>query len=373
MDQGVLEILEKQANVAVSKALLKFASARSNARRFHREAIGDDVDPDYCFGDYLLAVALDNQPLLEKRYGATKAKTALSASGGGPTGGYLVPEQLRDDLMGDVAEEAIIRPRATIIPTRELVVELPYWDASTTASQGVAPFWGGMQQQFTEEGKALPESEPKFRQLSIAVAELGGTLLISGPMMQDARGLEAWLRRAFAGSVAWYEDYAFTNGNGVGQPQGLITAGCAVQVARQTGGQYTVQDGQKMYQSMFSRDARVAVWMFSITQRLNKVAQTNWFVNGPMQQYGLPIFDTLHQPTAGALGDVILVDPSLYVIADREALEVAASPYTDGTVFKQNQWMWRVVERVGGAPWLSGSITVPDGSNTQVSPIVVLK
>ena len=49
-------------------------------------------------------------------------------------------------------------------------------------------------------------------------------------------------------------------------------------------------------------------------------------------------------------------------------LEVAASEHVN---FLKNQMTWRVVERIDGQPWLSGAVTLADGSST-VSPFVTV-
>ena len=73
-------------------------------------------------------------------------------------------------------------------------------------------------------------------------------------------------------------------------------------------------------------------------------------------------------PALGTRGDVILVDPSLYVIGDRMMLEVTPSEHVN---FLKNQMTWRVVERLDGQPWMDKYITLQDNSTT-VSPFVVL-
>ena len=83
----------------------------------------------------------------------------------------------------------------------------------------------------------------------------------------------------------------------------------------------------------------------------------------------LPINITEKLPPLGTTGDVVLADPSLYVIGDRMMLEVAASEHVN---FLKNQMTWRFVERIDGRPWLDGPITLQDGT-TKVSPFVVLK
>jgi HK97 family phage major capsid protein len=83
---------------------------------------------------------------------------------------------------------------------------------------------------------------------------------------------------------------------------------------------------------------------------------------------GRPAFPTEKLPAMGTTGDLILVDPSLYIIGDRMQIEIAASEHVN---FLKNQMTWRVVERVDGQPWLEKPLTLQDGSTT-VSPFVIL-
>jgi HK97 family phage major capsid protein len=84
---------------------------------------------------------------------------------------------------------------------------------------------------------------------------------------------------------------------------------------------------------------------------------------------GRPAYMTEKLPALGSTGDLMLIDPSLYVIGDRMQIEVAASEHVN---FLKNQMTWRVVERVDGQPWLDKAITLQDAS-TQVSPFVALQ
>lgn len=377
----MIDIRRKQekANAQVNRALTHFADARSQGRRFHAETLGKDVDPEYSFGDFLLLVLDRNDGKLEKRYGSTRLvnKTALAESSG-TTGGYTVPRSLSDDLMEAVADAAIFRPRAAIEPMDGAELSIPYWDVTTATSNGVPPFWGGLDFSFEDEGSAgvpLAESEPKWRQLVLKPSVIGGFLLASMPFMQDATGAEKWLRRAFAKTLAWLEDWYFINGTGVGQPLGLLNSGAAKTQSRQTTNSFTNQDSQNMFGDLYVNDTvDASVWLMSYTVRGQRVSQTNWFVNGPMQMYGLEIIDTFKQPPLGTTGDVIAVDCSMYVIGDREQLTIDSSKYA-GTAFQNNQMYWRIAERIDGAPLLSNVISVPDGAGTPntVSPIVILK
>ena len=53
-------------------------------------------------------------------------------------------------------------------------------------------------------------------------------------LLQDsAFGLEKFLMTLFARAIAWFEDFAFLQGHGVGKPQGILTAPAAIAFDRQ--------------------------------------------------------------------------------------------------------------------------------------------
>ena len=359
----------------INAALTQAAEGREGARKFHRSYFGHGVDPQHCFADFLLCVSrakgksptesITAKRRLEGVYKATMLETS------GTTGGYLVPPELRDDLMDDVADGAAVRPRATVVKMDSRTLLLPVLDATTAPSaSGVAPFWGGMQLQFIPEGLTRLETEPKYRQLSLTAADLGGYALCSRPLMQDGVNLESWLRHTFARSLAWYEDWYFINGQGAGQPVGIINAGCKVTTTRNTTSHFKINDAQNMMASLYAAGEE-PVWLMTRAAGTDLVSFTGWIPNGPLILYGSEILVTLKQPALGTAGDVIYADLSFYVIGDRGEVLIDVS-HDEPTAFKNNQDAWRIVERVDGQPMLNAPITIPDGGTSTVSPFVVL-
>jgi HK97 family phage major capsid protein len=404
--------MQQVAGKQVNGALRKFASAREGARRFHRSSIGA-VNPDFCFGHWLVNVGkacsqrhheqADGVATLQKTYGKSLAKrwghldvldpsglrtkTALSVEAGGASGGYLVPQQLYDDLMVDVSEESFVRPEALKQPMDSATLDLPLPDAETaTGTAGVPPFFGGIQLKWTSEAVSIGETaETSFRSVSLRANDLTGYALVSNPLMQDAMGLDAWLRRLFGKSVAWFEDYAFMRGTGVGQPLGVLNSGAAIKVNRNASSHVKYVDTSGMLTKLLPYSYLHASWLFTVSstselvQLIDSSGKTAWVPNYPNQRDGeknrsigllfnRPMYVTEKLPALGTLGDVVLFDPSLYVIGDRQAMEIAVSPHPQ---FKTNQSVWRIVERVDGRPWFDQTITLADQA-TVVSSIVQL-
>ena len=92
----------------------------------------------------------------------------------------------------------------------------------------------------------------------------------------------------------------------------------------------------------------------------------------PATILGRPLFITEKLPAvaSGALGDIILVDPSKYLVGDRMAIQVEASPYPN---FTTNQMTWRIIARWDGQPLLNKPITLAGGGSYQVSTTVLLQ
>ena len=114
-------------------------------------------------------------------------------------------------------------------------MQIPYLDNSTVQSAGVSPFFGGVQMYWTAESQTRTETEPQFKQLDLKAWELSGYSVSSNVLLQDSViGLEKFLMTLFAKSLAWFEEYAFLQGNGAGKPQGMLGAAATVSVTRQT-------------------------------------------------------------------------------------------------------------------------------------------
>jgi HK97 family phage major capsid protein len=226
------------------------------------------------------------------------------------------------------------------------------------------------------------ETEPQFKQLELKAWELSGYSVSSNVLLQDSViGLEKFLMTLFARSIAWFEEFAFLQGNGVGKPQGLLTAGPTIPVTRAGGGLVQFADVATMWSKLLPVSWSKAIWCFSpsvVPQLLQLKDGANRAIFISIDQgatkapnwalLGRPAFPTEKLPALGTKGDLMLIDPSFYVIGDRMQIEIAASEHVN---FLKNQMTWRVVERIDGQPWLDKAVTLQDAS-TQVSPFVAL-
>lgn len=381
--------LTQSLDGVISLALKQFADAQSQARRNSVPAIfGSDGasalggrDPKKNFGDWLLHVAMQDDGYLEKTYGSVRTKASLAETSGS-TGGYIVPPEFYQQLQELIVEDAVIRPGAFVQPMNSVTLMFPYLDVTTVQAAGTTPFFGGVVMNWTEEAQSRTETAPTFKQMELKAHELSGYAVSSNVLLQDAVfGLERFLMRVFSQAIAWYEDYAFLQGDGVGKPLGILKANAAIAVTRNTANDFKYVDAAKMMSRLLPSAHRRAFWAMhpyvldKLVQLADAANRLVWVPNVsgaqdriPGTLFGLPVRFTEKVPALGTKGDVMLIDPSLYVIGDRKQVEITASEHVN---FLKNQMTWRLVERVDGQPWLDKAITLQDASST-VSPFVVL-
>ena len=234
---GAVDRYSQSLDGALNQALKAIAEAQGQARKHAVPALfgpGGEGEPKKSFGDWALAVALNDRHYLEKHYQSHfnewRTKAAL-AEASGVTGGYTVPTEFYQQLMVLMAEESFIRPRAFVQPMGSATLQIPYLDVTTAQSAGVSPFFGGVQMYWTAEAQTRTETEPLFKQLELKAWELSGYSVSSNVLLQDsAIGLEKFLLTLFAKAIAWFEEYAFLQGTGVGKPQGILNAPATVSV-----------------------------------------------------------------------------------------------------------------------------------------------
>jgi HK97 family phage major capsid protein len=385
---GVADSLTRSMDAVIAATLQKFQDAQSQAKKHAVPAIfgpEGDGDPKKNFGDWACAVARDDRAYLEKHYGSARVdytgKAALAESSG-VTGGYAVPPQFAQQLLSLAEEQAIVRSRAFVQPMASATLMFPYLDVTTAQGAGTSPFFGGIIFNWTEEAQTRTETEPQFKMLELKAHELSGYTVSSNVLLQDAAfGLEKFLFAVFARAIAWYEDYAFLQGNGVGKPVGMLKCSANLPVNRNTANQFKYVDAANMVGKLLPSSLNNAIWVIhpyvlpQLVQLADSSGRLVWVPNIggaqdkiPGQLFGRPVLISEKLPTLGFTGDVNLLDPSLYVIGDRMQLEVTASQHVN---FLKNQMTWRVLERVDGQPWVEKVVTLQDGVST-VSPFVSL-
>lgn len=301
-------------------------------------------------------------------------------------GGFLIPEELRSEILQLALETAVVRPRATVIPMSSLRVPIPVIDDTSHVSSilgGVTAYW-------TEEAAGLTESQASFGRVVLDAKKLTAYAEVPNELLMDAPAFEGFFSGTFPKAISYFEDVAYLTGTGVGEPMGFINSPVSIQVASEVGQttQTIVWENiVKMYSRMLPTSLSRAVWICSIDTfpQLATMALSVgtgggpvWIGNysggqggmdaPPMTILGRPVFYTEKTGPLGTTGDISFVDLSYYLIGDRMEMQVSSSEHYK---FANDKTAYRVIQRTDGRPWLQTALTPHNGGPT-LSPIVQL-
>lgn len=313
------------------------------------------------------------QLLRSKGVGAVQERDVLMDQGA--SGGYLVGTEMMRTIMSVNPERQIIRPRAFVIPAGEqpnATFEIPYFDQSSSVSGGVAF-------KHRKESADMSESDVDFGLLKLEAKEqstfiqIGKKTAVNG----DPLGLGTFLATFFMREKLATEDYLFLQGTGNNEPVGMLNASCKMSVTRNTSSQIKFVDITSMIVRLMDRNGALFISNNLALAELVAIADANGnnlvYQPGNIQSgtpdslFGVPLVFTTNTPSLGSEGDLMLVNPSYYVIKDGRDWELTMYDVQPKKQLLDYVGLWDV----DGAPWLRNAVAFKDGNS--YSPIVVLK
>jgi len=321
------------------------------------------------FGEFLCAIK--NNP--------GDARLKQLSEGSDPGGGFTVPEEFLVTMFQRAVERSVIRPYATKIPMGTDTLNIPLLNDTTHTEAG--GLFGGVIAHWTEEAGSKTHTDPVFRRVKLIAKKLTGLTYASDELLADsAIALEALLIKLFGDAIAWYEDEAFIDGSGVGEPLGWMNSGALIQVTRNTLASVVQADLAGMLGRLYpaSHYGPNTVWIAnpSVLPQLVAVATTSvtWIAldqgmtkRVPTSIFGMPLLFSEKMQALGTVGDIALCDLSYYLIGDRSGVKVNRSiEYR----FDTDETTWRFVKRVDGQPWTDEVFTPKHGAT--LSPFIVL-
>lgn len=281
-------------------------------------------------------------------------------------GGYLIPEEFRNQLLEIAIGRSNIMSLAMAIPMATNVVNIPYI-AGFDRSSGT--LHGGIQFKWLDEVGQKTETKPEFGNIQLKLKKCAGLAYASDEILEDSPiSLEAILTRMFADALAWQMDNVFINGVGAGKPLGVMNAPCLIECAAESGqaaGTIMFENIINMYSRMWNKTN--AMWManddtFRQLAAMSLAVGTGgipvWLPAGGAsgQPYdtlmGKPLVFTEHCQTLGTKGDILFTDWTQYLVGQRAGaaggLKFASSIHLK---FDYDQVAFRFVFRVDGQPW----------------------
>lgn len=296
-------------------------------------------------------------------------------------GGFLVPEAFRSTIMTLQLEQAIVRPRATVIPMSNARLTIPYNDVTTHAG---GTTFGGVTAYWVSEGQSITESEARFGRVTLDPSKLAAYAELPPELANDSGpALVAWVLQTYPQALTFHEDRSFFTGSGVGEPLGFVSCDASVSVAAESGQDAATivwENITKMYARMLPSSLGRAVWVANINTfpelatmalSVGTGGSPVWLSNGdqgpPMTILGRPVIFTEKASTLGTTGDVNFVDFGYYLIGDRQSIEASSS--TDFR-FQNDLLALKFLMRVDGRPWIQSALTPVAGDT--LTPFVQL-
>ena len=139
-------------------------------------------------------------------------------------GGYLVPEDVRLDIIERLPGMTVVRKRATVMSTNRDRVQFP------KKTGGNNRYTGNVRWTWVDEQPTATEAETNqtWGQQSIPVHTAMGSTPMSRNLLEDAASdVVGSLTREFSESAAIDEDQMFLTGDGQGRPEGILNGTAA--------------------------------------------------------------------------------------------------------------------------------------------------
>lgn len=336
------------------------------------------------FGDFLVAVRRASQPnghvdnlLRQASLGANETVNE--------DGGFLVERDLADALLRRTFQIARIASRARRIPisasSNGVKINALKDDSRATGSR-----WGGVQIYHIGEGEALTPTRPRFRQMDLRLKKMAGLLYATDELLQDATALAAVISEAFPLEFAFTLDDVMFEGAGAATGLGFMNAGCKVTVGKEAGQAaktIVYENITKMFARLPPASIPNSEWWVNqdcmpALMALHQVIGTGgvpvYLPPGGLSSspfgtlLGRPVMPIEYCNTVGTEGDLVLCDPTTYVMIDKGDIQYATSIHV---AFLTNEQAFRFVYRYDGQPVDDKPITPFKGTDKQ-SPFVTL-
>ena len=346
------------------------------------DAAGAELDGKFgSFAEFVRAVILrDMKGVQDPRLVSVSTNGDISAALTGEEielGGALVPEEFRPTLLSLQLQMTSIRQRATVLPMGSSAMSIP---AIRDADHRNGQVFGGVSFDWLEVNDEIQGTEPEFKQVRLNARALAGRTDIPNTLIEDSfTTVPSLIMSLWQQAVPWIEESVFIRGDGVGKPLGILNSDAAVTVGRETVREFNVSDIFEMIAHLLPGSLGRAVWMYNpelikeigtLTNGETQVWMPNLATGMPGSIAGIPAIPNEHMSALGVAGDMVLVDWMYYLIADRQALSMAASAHQR---FSNNITVMRGIERLDGQPWLDTPITPAQGSTDYtLSPFVIL-
>ena len=354
----------------------------------HGKPAGGGKEEDKPFssvGEQLLAIYKFRKNHVEdKRLQRVNNAVLGSNEGSGADGGFALQTDFAGMIMESAVQQSPLLNRLDRYTCSSSANAMRWVSADETdVSKSV---FGGVQMYWASEGAAVAASKPQFREMKMDLEKMMGFLYCTDEMLEDAAFMTSFASPSFTLAGDRLLTEGAICGDGVGKPLGFLHSKALISVAKeqsQAAGTFLGANAIKMQARAMPRNRDRLVWLMhpdveeqlpTLAIQSGEAAKFLWNPEG-----GLGNFDTqrvLNKPVLfedscsalGTAGDILLVDPFMYVLLTKGTVKQDWSIHVE---FLTDQNCFRVVYRCNGAPKVNSPMTIKNSTKTR-SPFVAL-
>ncbi len=326
-------------------------------------------------GDFMSALFRKTKGDFDHRLRALQISAAAMNESVPSQGGFAVPPQfVWDALQPKEGDGAVLLNLCDRIQMVSNEVHAPGFaddSHSSTAPYGIT--WATV----PESGSFGDAQVLPFKKIQLTAHKSGALFAASNEWLADSP-MRSRIENIFRTSLRWYVEKRLWTGSGAGQALGALNAGATLSIAKETGQAaatiYT-ENIVKMWARLYPGSHSRAIWVANQTcfpqlatltvgvgtgGALTGLLQTNRGVAGEPASaiFGRPLYFSEHLPALGSAGDIMLLDPMLYLLGDRQQISLDASEHVRFTFAETT---FRVLARFDGQPALASVLTPANG------------
>lgn len=340
---------------------------------------------EYAFGEFLSAVA--------KSYisGGREFDPRLQAAAAGMSsdipsaGGFLVQKEMTREIWKRTYDvgELLKRIRKIRIGAGLNGIKI---NAIAETSRATGSRWGGVVGYWLAQGDAKVASAPEFRQIELELKKVAGLCYATDELLADAIALQGVIMTALPEELVFLVEDAIINGTGGGMPTGILNSGAVLSVAKETGqaaATLLYENVLKMWARMWGPSRKNAIWLvdqsiepqlYSMSLPVGTGGAAVFMPAGGASAapyatlFNRPIVPFEYGQALGTVGDIMLIDPTQFLLIEKAGIEAASSMHVR---FTTDEMAFRFVYRVDGMPLWNSALTPKSGGDT-LSPFITL-
>jgi len=338
------------------------------------------------FGDYLVAVAAAEEhpggmdDRLRQLYRPQPAYEAVATGSNQAIpseGGFAVPVEFADSLWEPLFSTGALLGLCDRIEMKSSTLKIP---AIGDTDRADGSRFGGLSMSWLGAGDEITATKPGFRAVQFNTRRLAGLTYSTSELWEDVPALEAILRRFFTLESVHRIEQEIIDGEGTRGPLGILVSPATIEIAKESGqaaATIVAENILAMWSRLWSASRRRAVWLVTDDAESQlaqaklatgtALAELVTFQDGGMHLMGRPVVPLEQCPSLGTVGDIILCDPSQYIVGER-SVRAESSIHVK---FLTDENAFRFSVRLDGQPAWASTITPKNAAATQ-SPFVTL-